>query len=131
MVLDGRLAPSSINVQPPGIEFPAMSVNRGKYSEPGDVRLANWRDENWERWGVAQFMVGDVSSEPTEEIAAKLQHCWTWSVAHVPEEENFAHSEVRTSKDGEYRAAKPPDVVKKWFRMELSKRTRVIIEPEI
>jgi hypothetical protein len=76
---------------PPAIKFPSWSVNREKYRRPADVLFPSWPD-----WGVAAFTVADVPAELRSEGGALFQ----FSVEHVPLEGNYAHSELRASKDG-------------------------------
>lgn len=134
MVLDGRLAPTAISTQPQGIDFPAMSVNRGKYSQPEDVRLAIRKvDPNWDSWGIAEFVVGDVPFEPDDNTKSdNLTYEWTWRMAHGPESENYAHTEIRTFRNGTFRRdVSVPKSIKKWFRLALSPKTKVIADPKI
>jgi hypothetical protein len=52
-------------------------------------------------------------------------------VEPVPEEENYAHSEVRAYKHGKYdRKLKVHEVVKKQFRQILSDSAILLKEPE-
>jgi hypothetical protein len=105
------------------IGFPDWSVNRGRYSEPGDVCLPNWP-----RWGVARFSVGDVPSP----IASPGGPIYTFSLEHVPEDHNYSHSEVRAYRNGHHeRKLEVPKTVKSIFRQKLSEKTRVIIEPQV
>ena len=75
------------------IRFPDFSVNRGKYSEPEDVLIPNWPD-----FGIAAFRVRDV---PTSVSGRGI--VYEFKVEHDPLELNYAHSEVRTYKDGKRR----------------------------
>jgi hypothetical protein len=55
-----------------------------------------------------------------------------FSVEHVPEEENYAHSEVRAYKNGRHdRKLDVPKTVKARFRQVLSEKTRIAIEPRV
>jgi len=68
----------------------AMSVNRSKYSEPGDI-LSVLRLK-YAHWGVVRFRVSDVPTRMESEAGVLFE----WFVEHAPEEDNYAHSEVRT-----------------------------------
>jgi hypothetical protein len=106
---------------PLSIPFPDLSVNREKYGgQPGDVLIPDWP-----AWGIASWMVEDVPSPLSGTTGTEF----SFRVVHVPEEENFYHSEIRTFRGGVRFLKKPPDHVKQEFRMRLSARTRVIVEP--
>jgi hypothetical protein len=102
------------------IKYPDMSVNREKESEPDDVIFG------FSGWGVAAFMVADVPPPLKSEGGPEF----TYKVEHVPLENNYAHSEVRTYKDGVHsRKVKMPETVKKRYRTLLMKGVRVLRRP--
>jgi hypothetical protein len=114
--------PSAWRLKPSALRSPDFSVNRQKYSQPEDVLLPTYQG-----WGVAAFAVGDVPAS----ISSPGQVGFEFRVEHVPEEENYAHSEIRTYR-GERRilaSSKVPDTVKSLFRQRLSERSRIIIHP--
>lgn len=128
MVIGGHLAPPSVTTQPQGIDFPEMSVNRGNFSEANDVCLAISRtDSDWDRWGIAQFIVSDVPEQYNGTLIPQ-QPEWTWRLFHNPDPENYAHSEVRSYGDGNF--ATPPKLVRKWFRTALHFKAKVIKDPQ-
>ena len=107
----------------PGVRFPCFWVNRGKFSLSEDVLRPSYPDH-----GICAFRVPDVPKGPCRPTPSP--YTYTFDVVHVPEEENYAHSEVRASRDGEYDASlHVPNLVKKRFRMELGQRMVVIRQP--
>ena len=109
-------------VLPAAFRSPDFSVNREKYSEPEDVLVPSY-----ESWGVAGFEVSVIPSEMSSPGGVRYQ----FRVDHVPEEDNYSHSEVRAYKVGVYnRKLKVHDIVKKQFRQILSDSARVIKEPD-
>jgi hypothetical protein len=86
---DGRIKPASIR-------FPDQSVNRERFSKVSDVLFPDSSSESrgWIHWGVARVQVRDV---PDEISSAGGVRC-TFTVEHDPEEDNFAHSELRVYK---------------------------------
>lgn len=103
------------------IPFPDFSVNREKYSIPEDVLLDHTG------FGILAFQVRDVP--PRLDGADDRE--FTFKVEHVPEEENYAHSEVRTYCDGERTSAKPPKALRAEFRLRLCAAGRVLVRPDI
>jgi hypothetical protein len=93
-------------------------VNRGKYSESNDVILLR------PSHGIAAFEVQDVPEELDGPEGA-----YRFKVEHAPEEDNYAHSEVRTYKEGQRHPQKPPRTLRTLFRLQLSARVRLLKEP--
>lgn len=87
------------------IRFPDFSVNREKYSFLEDVVL------NHPGFGILVFRVADVPPRLSDD-----RRTFSFRVEHVPEEDNYAHSEVRTYCDGE-RGITPPRSVRREFRL--------------
>lgn len=56
---------------------------------------------------------------------------FTFRVEHVPEDENYAHSEVRTYCDGERATRKPPGSVRTQFRLKLFSAGEVLKQPDL
>lgn len=108
---------------PEAIRFPNFSVNRSKYSEPEDVLIPSYQD-----WGIATFRVRDLPEpESTDEKTE-----YEWRVVHDPLEDNYAHSEIRTFKNGVYsETLKVSTTIKKKFRQILSERIIVTHQPKI
>lgn len=100
-------------VLPPGIPFPDLSTNREKYSEPEDVVLGYEEDAV----AIAAARVRDIPERVGE---------YEFRPVHVPEPENYAHTEVRTFQEGEHLERKPSKTVRKEFR--LSFRLKVLRE---
>lgn len=115
-VVDKRLLPEAIR-------FPNFSVNRSKYSEPEDVLIPQYS-----QWGVATFQVKDLPPQRSTDTNTT----YTWQVVHDPLEENYAHSEVRTYKNGHYsETLDVPKTIKKEFRQVLSDKARIIKLPNV
>ena len=104
------------------VPFPVFSVNRQKYSEPGDV-LFSFGPE----WGAVSFVVSAIPS-PLESEGEDHVIC-SFEVMHVPMEDNYAHSEVHTLKGDIRNPKKIPDTVKKKFRQILGERCRLLRLP--
>lgn len=102
------------------ITFPAFSVNREKYSQANDVLLG------YPTYGVLSFPVRGVPAE----CASPDGRVFRFRVEHVPEEDNYAHSEVRTYSNEERAAKDPPKTVKKLFRTRLFAAFEVLRQPE-
>lgn len=116
-IIDNRLIPAAIS-------FRNWSVNRSKYSEPRDVLLPSWLE-----WGIAVFTVADV---PAPFMAEGTGIAWSFRMEHVPEEENYSHSEIRSYKDGVYQPKPGPnELTKKWFRQKLSDRIAILLVPRV
>jgi hypothetical protein len=106
-----------------GFSFPKQSVNRQKYSEPEDVLFLPDGTFDDER-GVLEFAVRDIPLILPEGGGP----AFVFFPKHVPEEVNFAHSEVwcdRAAKTGEY--VEPNRTVKKLLRTKLSQRVFIRI----
>ena len=110
---DGRVEPTSL-------ESPDFSVNRGKYSEPGDVILLH------PRCGIASFLVVDVP----ELLVSGDDVEYRFAVEHDPLDDNYAHSEVRTYR-GRRRLApkKAPKSVRTRFRLALAAKMKILERP--
>ena len=105
-----RLLPAALS------PFP-LSVNRGgRFSRPEDVLFPDKFD-----WGIASFKVKDVpewlapdSGEPDR---------YDFRLRHTPKEDNYAHSEVCSFKNGCFdRNVNPQKTVRKQFRLILSEK---------
>lgn len=93
-----------------------QSVNREKYSEPEDLLFfddGTFDDE----WGVLEFAVSDIPPRLPEAGPVGF----VFFPKHIPEEMNFAHSEVwcdNEERTGRY--VRPNRTVKKLLRARLS-----------
>lgn len=94
----------------------SFSVNREKYSLPEDVILG------YPGFRVFAFRVQDIPPSLDEGDRA-----FTFRVEHVPEEDNYAHSEVRTYCGGERFSKKPPKTVRAKFRLQLAKARQGLV----
>lgn len=73
-------------------DLPDMSVNRERFSTAEDTRKG-FRVEDW---GVVSFLVRDI---PPRETLPHATHSYAFRPRHVPEPGNFAHSEVRVTRE--------------------------------
>jgi hypothetical protein len=103
--------------------YPAMSVNRSKFSKPHDVLYPDYFDT----CGVLSFTVGDIPEPYQIEGGARYE----WKPEHDPLEENYSHTEVRTYRDGAFDRNHQigSKLVKKYFRECLRRRARIEIVP--
>lgn len=102
--------------------FPKPSVNREKYSEPQDVLYSD--DGQYNDWGVLEFSVNQVPKQ----LSDGEGRIYVFFPSHVPEEENYSHSEIwceRNAAPGQ--EANPSSTVKKKFRALLSQQAKVRI----
>ena len=114
------------HLYPSSIRFPDFSVNREKLSLPEDVLLHEY--PKYLKWGIVSFKVKDIP----EPIAADNRTEYEFKVVHDPIDFNYAHSEVRTYKNGSYsQNMKISKLVKKAFRYKLSERLSIIKESEV
>lgn len=90
-------------VLPPGVPLPDLSVNREKYSEPEDVLIGHP-----DAVGIAAAVVGDIPAEIDG---------YEFLPVHDPQEDNYSHTEIRTFRDGKRLRRKPPNLVRKEFRL--------------
>ena len=98
------------------IPFPAFSVNREKYSEAEDVRQGH------PDHGIFAFEVRAIP----DQVEGSPYH---FGVEHVPEEDNYSHSEVRTYLEGQPSEREPPKSVRKLFRQRLLASCTLIAPP--
>lgn len=122
-MLAGRLLASAIRSQL------QQSVNRGRFSEPIDVLFSE--DGRFDGLGVIRFQVGEIPPE----IAQPDGPAFIFFPKHMPEDDNYAHSEIwcdHKPATGGYR--RPGRTVSGLFREKLcSKLTsdRIVIEAMI
>jgi len=110
---------------PAGFRFEkdsGQSVNRQKFSEPEDVLFSE--DGSLDGYGVLEFA--------TRDIPPRLQEMGTpvfvFFLKHVPQEENYAHSEIWCETEQETgRYGNPSQTVRKKFRTMLSQHVTVRI----
>jgi len=117
--------PSLVGTAPSGVSvnFPVLSVNRSKYSEPDD--LLNYRHPKYAQCGVAQFRVDAIPPPMVPSTGGKQVH---WEVVHVPEADNYSHSEVQSFKEGKPVTGNTiSSEIKKAFRQALAEKMTVVI----
>jgi len=117
-VAQANLAADGI-LLPAAIRFPDFSVNREKYSEPHDVILFD------PTAGIACFKVEDIPSD----LSSEHGPCHQFLVEHVPEDDNYAHSEVRTYRGGERPSRVKSKTMKTRFRNALFSKIKILKEP--
>jgi hypothetical protein len=118
--IDGSFSPLGFRFA----ENSGQSVNRQKYSEPEDVLFLNGTFDD--EWGVLEFAVRDIPQKLSEDPAP----AFVFFPKHVPEELNFAHSEVWVWSDREEGTggyAAPSKAVRKLLRAKLSQRVTIRI----
>ncbi len=108
-----RLLPAALS------GFP-LSVNRGQFSRPEDVLLPDKSG-----WGIASFKVKHVPERLAPD--SEQPDRYDFRLRDAPEEDNYAHSEVCSFKDGCFdRNVDPPPAVRKKFRLILSERVVLV-----
>lgn len=115
------------HVSPASIRVPAQSVDRQKYCPVPDWVLV----PGYEHWGVAKFFRGDVPDSMVSPSPGNVRYRFT--VEHVPEDENYAHSEIRAYKGDQAlfdQKLQINDTVKKTFKMQLADKMRIIQRPQ-
>jgi hypothetical protein len=108
-----------------GFRFPQQSVNRGKYSEPRDVLFSE--TGQYAGYGVLQYEVRNVR------VTQKNDDNETFNLypKHVPLEDNYAHTELWCEcPERQNLNALPSPAVRKYFRTELGRCARPVIEAE-
>lgn len=117
-----------------GIRFPDQSVNRSRYSKPWDLLVpdrAFERSQNWLFLGVIKFAVGAVP----ETIERDGKVVCEFRVEHDPQENNYAHTELRVYRDGTRIGLADKNKISKQdrtnYRLEIMKSAVIVIEPLI
>jgi hypothetical protein len=107
------------HLSPLSVKFPDWSVNREKCGQPQDVLISRWPT-----WGIAAFQVRDVPPS----LTSVGNVTYNFRVEHVPDEDNYAHSEIRTYRGPIHHQDlnSPPKLVKKDFRYALSQKTSIV-----
>lgn len=106
---------------PAAFNLPIQSVNRGLYSNPQDVLLPNHQNA-----GIAAF--------PVQAIPMPKQHpqnaaqVYSLAVLHVPEQDNFSHSEIHGLLNGNADDSMPKSL-RKAFRTDLFQQVNILQEP--
>lgn len=80
-------------------------------------------------WGIFEFKVGDIPRQlPSGSDEPVL---YQYKVYPLPDDDNYAHSEVSAHREGSYSPRlKVSEGVKKQFRTILSNRLRILKFPE-
>ena len=102
--------------------MPVFCGNRGFHSEPEDVLWPHWPS-----YGIFCFPAGCV----LEVIPTLGNEATAYTVGvridHVPEEDNYAHSEVRMYSNGSFDPSfRPNALIRKFVRTEISRQTRIL-----
>jgi hypothetical protein len=115
-----------IGSRPEGIDIrlPEDSVNRGKYSEAADVLYPNYF-----HLGVAVFPVSAVPGPRPFKDQQGDTRVYALTVEHDPEDDNYAHSEVRSYREGVRveHSGKIPKVLKSEFRQLIAEAMVICI----
>ena len=117
------------------IAYKNVSVNWSKHSRPWDVIF------DYPKQGIARFFVCGLPLELPKELPPPSKKnpnkpppvkLHSFRPEHVPLDDNFAHCEIWTFREG-VKVEKPnlPELVKKEFRQIMSDRSFVILAPEI
>jgi hypothetical protein len=121
-VEDGHILPEGQG-QPPfsftGKAPPGVSVNRGRYSQPEDVLVpgVGQPSDRYDGYVVACLYVRDVPTAADD---------FRFRLAHVPEEDNYSHSEIRAFRNNGVESVRPPPSVRKWLRYWMAERARPV-----
>lgn len=95
------------------IRLPIQSANRSKYGKPEWVLLPSYVDDS-----VGAVEVEHVRIEGTSKGSVHYE----LRVEHVPEENNYAHSEIRTYKKGVQLGNNEKNKINYGLRQELRRR---------
>jgi hypothetical protein len=99
------------------VRFPKQSVNRGNLSEPEDVLFSE--EGRFNGLGCVFFLVSDIP----EKIEQPNGPTYWFFMRHVPEPDNYSHSEIWCSYHARNDNYHPPSkTVKLGFRVRLCQR---------
>jgi len=107
------------------LDLPNMSVNRG--SPIGESLWVLLESDEHAVWGIVYFLCRDVPDQMRHTDGTQF----TFGVEHVPQDDNYPHSEVRAYLSGTIAQARrlfDPDLSLRW-RNKLLQRTRVYRRP--
>ena len=104
------------SVNDTALPSPSFSVNREKYSTPGDAL------KGYEGYRVAAFTVGNLS----DNVEGNDKLRYGMRVEHEPEADNYAHSGVHTFRGGEKMIKKPPLATRKKLRELLRRGVEIL-----
>jgi len=119
-----------VGSRPDGVDIrlPEDSVNRGKYSEPGDVLFPDYF-----HLGVAEFLVSRIPAPRSFTNQQGETKDYELKVEHDPQEDNYAHSEVRAFRERSRvtRSDKIPVTVRSEFRQLIAEAMviRIAVPP--
>jgi len=109
-----------------GLSFgDAPSVNRGKYSEAGDVLFSETGE--FAGWGALSWQVQQI---PTSLPEPPAQHRFTIGPRHVPLEDNYAHSEIHCARVNTEAYCEPDKGIRKILRATLGQRATIEVEAQ-
>ena len=117
-LLNGILSPLAFN-------FPRQSVNRGKFSVPGDVLEPDCCDGiQLTGWQVVALLVGDM---PQRLISGDNRE-FHFFLRHMPVPRCYAHSEMWCNQGGPDVEVydEPPKKVRDEFRMTLARKCAIV-----
>ena len=115
------------HLYPAQVHFPDFSVNRERFSKPEDVLLPIYL-----KWGIVAFKVKDIPDKKIVNEGAEEETIYSFIIVHIPQSDNYAHSEVRTEKNGVYKKGKIKNKdVKRYFRYKLSEKLKTLRYPSI
>ena len=121
--VEGCLLTTSINL-------PECSVVRQKYTEtPHDTLMQDY--PKYIDYGCVKWTVSEIPSS-LEETVEKNKLVSHFRVEHVPDEDFFPHSEVRTYKDKQFdKPRKPARTIAKSIRQILADRAKLEIDTNV
>ena len=116
------------HLYPAQVRFPDFSVNRELFSKPEDVLLPIYLD-----WGIVSFKVEDIPDKKITGERTSKETIYSFIIVHVPEQDNYSHSEVRAEKNGIYnkKLRIESKEVKRYFRYKLSEKLKTLRLPLI
>jgi hypothetical protein len=110
--VDGQLDPA-------GLHLPRTSVNRSRFSEPEDALFSEAGKYNG--LGVVRFWVSEIPPR----IEQQHGPAYVFFMTHVPDEENYSHSEIWSDHEPrEGGCREPSKTAKMRFRVVLCQRIR-------
>ncbi len=113
----------------PRIKSFDVSVNWSKYGTPWDVIFG------FPNLGIAQILVRQIRVDlPTDRSTRQREPIkpHEYNAVHMPEHDNYAHSEIAVFKDGQ-RVTRTRDVgerAKKEFRQLISDKSFIVLQPK-
>jgi len=116
---------SRTEASPNDIRLPIQSANRSKYSKPEWILLPSYEDCSVGAIKVRHVPVGMTSPGNVR---------FDLKVKHVPEDDNYAHSEIQTYKNGVRLKSNERKKMNQPLRLELKKKVAekiIIVLPRL